>query len=380
MPPLRAPWPLHLATAVTWAVVGVAGGVGLVGRPEQLADPVWTLRIFLYASWAVAVAGATLGEITWGDPRRIAFLVLLGASALTLLASAPTSPALSLVFPASGIAPFLLKPRQAVSFVALLTMGVAGVFGSAMAPIPAAISTLCTLGGLIFGLGAGHLAVSERRARVELARVNAELQATLALLADTVREGERTRISRELHDSLGHHLTAMSVTLEVASHLAKGKVAQHVAQAHELAKRLLADVRDTVSAMHGERPVDLGAALTLMIAGIPSPRVHLALPGELRISSTALAHTVFRCVQEIVTNTLRHAEARNLWIELRREPGGLVVEARDDGRGAPAYSPGHGLRGMGERVEEIGGSLVVASHPGRGFEVRAILPLAEDSV
>ncbi len=118
----------------------------------------------------------------------------------------------------------------------------------------------------------------------------------------------------------------------------------------------------------------------MMVAGVPRPRIHLVLPGELRISSTALAHAVFRCVQEIVTNTVRHAEARNLWIELRCDTAGLVVEARDDGRGAPAYSPGHGLRGMGERLQEIGGSLVVASHPGRGFEVRAILPFAEGPV
>jgi signal transduction histidine kinase len=66
-----------------------------------------------------------------------------------------------------------------------------------------------------------------------------------------------------------------------------------------------------------------------------------------------------------------------LWIELRHDLGGLVVEAHDDGRGAPTYSPGHGLRGMSERLQQVGGRLVVASHPGRGFEVRAVLPLAE---
>jgi signal transduction histidine kinase len=53
------------------------------------------------------------------------------------------------------------------------------------------------------------------------------------------------------------------------------------------------------------------------------------------------------------------------------------VEARDDGRGAASYVPGHGLTGMGERLQELGGSLVVASHPGRGFEVRATLPVPE---
>ncbi len=253
MPPLRAPWPLHGATLATWSVVGLAGSVALARRPEQLADPVWALRIGLYVLWAVAAAGATLGELAWGDRRRTGVLALMGASALALLGTAPTSPALTLVFPVSGIAPFILRPRHAIAFVGIMIVGVAMVYGSAMPPVPATISTLCTLGGLIFGLGAGHLAVSERRARAELARVNAELQATLVLLADSVREGERARISRELHDALGHHLTAMSVNLEVASHLARGKVAEHVTRAHDLARLLLADVREAVSAMEGDR-------------------------------------------------------------------------------------------------------------------------------
>jgi signal transduction histidine kinase len=114
-----------------------------------------------------------------------------------------------------------------------------------------------------------------------------------------------------------------------------------------------------------------------MVAGVPQPEIHLTLPAGLHIADPALAHAVFRCVQEIVTNTVRHAQARNLWIEVRHAPGGLVVEARDDGRGAPGYAPGHGLTGMGERLRELGGSLVVASHPGHGFEVRATLPIPE---
>jgi signal transduction histidine kinase len=374
---MRAPWPLHVATVLTWVVVGVAGAAALARRHEQLADPLWKLRIGLFVLWALGAAGATLGEVAWGDRRRIAFLVLQALSALGLLWSAPQSPAVTLVFPLSGIAPFLLTPRQATVFIGAVTLTLAGIYASAMAPAPAIISTLCALGGFVFGLGAGHLAVSERRARQDLARVHAELLGTQVLLADSAREGERARISRDLHDSLGHHLTALSVNLEVASHLAQGKVAEHVDQAHGLTKLLLADVRQVVSAMHSDQPIDLATALTAMIAGVPSPNIHLVLPSEMNVSSTALAHTVFRCVQEIVTNTVRHAHARNLWIELRHDLGGLVVEAHDDGRGAPTYSPGHGLRGMSERLQQVGGRLVVASHPGRGFEVRAVLPLAE---
>lgn len=380
MPSRRAPWPFHLASLLTWAVVGLAAGLTVARRPDQLAEPLWTLRIALYSLWALAYASATWGEIQWNERRRVVSLAVMACSALGVLGTAPQSPAIMLVFPVAGIAPFLLRPRDAVLFVAAITLVLGGVYASAMEPVLAAVQTLCTLGGLIFGLGAGHLAMSERRAREEVARVNAELHATQGLLAQSVREGERVRISRDLHDSLGHHLTALSVNLEVAGHLAEGKVAEHVGQAHSLTKLLLADVREVVDALHEERAIDLGRALTTMIAGVPQPRIHLVVPPELRIADSALAHAVFRCVQEVVTNTVRHANASNLWIDIERGPGGLTVNARDDGRGAPKYTPGFGLTGMGERLGALGGNLVVVSHPGRGFEVRATFPTAEGAV
>ena len=374
---MRAPWPLHLASIVTWLAVGVPAAALLAGRPGQLADPLWPLRAALYVVWMLAALAATRGDLRWDEPRRVVFLAVQAMSALGLVWTAPSSPAITLLFPVAGEAMFLLRPRRAILLIAGQTVALAAIFASAMDPVPATITTTCIMGGEIFALGAGHLAMSEARARQELARVHAELRATQGLLAGSVREAERVRISREVHDTLGHHLAALSVNLEVATHLAEGKAAEHVGQAHTLAKRLLADIRNVVGTLREDRAVDLGGALTTMVAGVPQPRIHLTLPAGLHIGDPALAHAVFRCVQEIVTNTVRHAHARNLWIEVRHAPGGLVVEARDDGRGAAGYTAGHGLTGMGERLRELGGSLVVASHPGRGFEVRATLPIPE---
>jgi signal transduction histidine kinase len=75
-----------------------------------------------------------------------------------------------------------------------------------------------------------------------------------------------------------------------------------------------------------------------------------------------------------VTNTIRHAEADNLWIELRGGPSGTVVRARDDGRGAATVRPGNGLTGMRERLEQLGGELSWRSGAGEGFRVVAQLP------
>jgi signal transduction histidine kinase len=380
MPSRRVPWPLHVASVVTWAGVGFPAFVLLLRRPQALADPLWPWRGVLYVAWIVSCAGATRGEVRWHDAGRLGFLLAQSASALGLVWTAPGSSAIILLFPVVGEAAFLLSTRRALLIAALQTAGLAAIAGAALPAVDAAVTVVCIAGGETFALGAGTLAASERRAREETARVNAELQATQGLLAESVRESERVRISRDLHDTLGHHLTALSVNLEVAGHLAEGKAAEHVAQAHALAKLLLADVRAVVSAMHEGQPVDLGGALATLVAGVPQPAIHLSVSPQLRLDDAALVHAVFRCVQEIVTNTVRHAQARNLWIEVRRVPGGIAVEARDDGRGAPAYRPGHGLTGMGERLHELGGSLVVASHPGRGFEVRALLPESGASV
>jgi signal transduction histidine kinase len=102
---------------------------------------------------------------------------------------------------------------------------------------------------------------SRRRRARSNAGWNAELRATRALLAESARVNERTRISRELHDLLGHHLTALSLNLEVAGHLSEGRVKEHVQQAHTLARLLLTDVREAVSQLREGGAIDLGAAL-----------------------------------------------------------------------------------------------------------------------
>ncbi|WP_330970580.1 sensor histidine kinase, partial [Lysobacter sp. A3-1-A15] len=98
-------------------------------------------------------------------------------------------------------------------------------------------------------------------AQEEQRRLNAELRATRALLAESARVNERTRISRELHDLLGHHLTALSLNLEVAGHLSQGRARDHVQQAHTLARLLLTDVREAVSQLRDTGSIDLAAAL-----------------------------------------------------------------------------------------------------------------------
>jgi signal transduction histidine kinase len=186
---------------------------------------------------------------------------------------------------------------------------------------------------------------------------------------------ERVRISRELHDLIGHHLTALSLNLEVASHLVQGKAVEHVRQSQSLARLLLSDVREVVSQLREGDDIDLGSALRALIEGIPEPAIHLDIPPGFAIDDPRRAQVLLRCAQETITNTIRHARARNLWLGFARDAdGGWRMNARDDGEGSEQLETGNGLSGMRERLAQVGGLLVIETGKGKGFTLEARIP------
>ena len=222
---------------------------------------------------------------------------------------------------------------------------------------------------------ATRLLAEETAARELLSAANAQLMATRELLAQSARLAERARIARDLHDLVGHHLTALSLNLEVASHLCQGEARGKVDTAQSVTKLLLGDVRAAVGALRCEDGLDLPAALRRMAEGIPRPRVHIEVAPGVAVEDPQAAQVLLRCAQEIVTNAVRHAGADNLWLDVVPDGQGVAIKGRDDGCGATGLQPGHGLNGMRERLEERGGSLAVETTPGHGFTVTAILPL-----
>ncbi len=220
-----------------------------------------------------------------------------------------------------------------------------------------------------------HAMRREMAARAALAASNAELRAVGQILADSGRMAERLRIAQELHDALGHHLTALSLNLEAALQLTQGAAHASVATAQGLARRLLNDVREIVAASRSRDGINLAEALQALVSAVPRPRIHLDIPDGLSTPDPERAHTLLRCAQEMITNAARHANADNLWIRVRCEGEAIRIEARDDGRGHDGADDGFGIRGMRERVTQAGGELRVVTQPGQGFEITALLPL-----
>ncbi len=219
----------------------------------------------------------------------------------------------------------------------------------------------------------GYLACE---AMVREASANAEIRALQEIVSDSSRIAERLRIARDLHDALGHHLTALTLNLEAALQRADGDARAKIATAQTIARSLLTEVREIV-ASNTDESVDLAHALETLIAGVPKPAVHMQIGDDVRVTDPERARTILRCAQEIVTNSARHSGAENLWVVIDRDGDVVRIRAHDDGRGAQRLADGFGLRAMRGRVEKVGGELRIDSKPGRGFDVVALVPIGE---
>jgi signal transduction histidine kinase len=262
--------------------------------------------------------------------------------------------------------------RTAIAWVAAQTLAIAFAFAPYGKGLPVLFAYFAFQ---LFGLLMSRVARKERVARQALAEANAELHVATELLDINSRTQERLRIARDVHDLLGHHLAALSINLEVARHLADGEAREQIEKSQAITKLLLSDVRDVVSRMREDEPVDVAAAIRSLGEVIQRPSVHLEVVDDLSLNDPAVAQVALRAVQEIVTNAVRHSGAKNLWLKLTATGGSLAIAARDDGCGTDAVLFGNGLRGMRERVEEAKGSIEIASARGHGFEVHVRLPL-----
>jgi two-component system, NarL family, sensor histidine kinase DesK len=225
-----------------------------------------------------------------------------------------------------------------------------------------------------FVLTVSYTAISLQRERQQALDLNRELKAAQLQLAQSARAGERLRIAREIHDLLGHQMTALILNLEVATHKTNGQGLTQVERALALAKMLLGDLRNAVSDMRENPATDFDLALAELIDDIPGLSVKLEREADLNVNDPATAEVVLRCIQEALTNTLRHAGAASCHIRLYRQDAELVLEITDDGASSPGITPGNGLTGMQERINALAGSL--SWHGGSGFHLQARLPLA----
>lgn len=354
------------------SLTDVAAQAGWSSLPTRLVGVLFLAQLLAFLSMSSDRAEA--------DPRRARFLFFLQAAiivALYLLVETPLIAILGIVWVAQATE---LYPRRAIALlvVAVLVFGITHHLHWPDDP-GGAIANTVTLGVFhFFALIATQRFHREQHLREESAALNRELLATRELLASHSRQEERLRIARDLHDSLGHHMTALILQLEVASHRSTEGAEHSIRQSLDTAKHLLGELRAAVSELRHDDRIDLQAAVNRLIQNMPGLTVECHYPDTLHIREMKTAETLLRCIQEGLTNVARHSNADTVILTLEDDGKGAHLRMTDNGRNPGNVTAGHGLTGMRERVTALGGHMEWWGDR-EGFHLDIHLPAWSDS-
>jgi signal transduction histidine kinase len=229
-----------------------------------------------------------------------------------------------------------------------------------------------------------NVLMSEYRSRQELGNVNKQLRKYALLIEDRAMLQERNRIAREIHDSLGHSLTAQNIQLANALLYLRSNLDRtetFLAEAKKLGSHALQDVRHSVATLRSDplRGKLLKVAIAELIKDLQdrteiSFYYHSNIPDRLPNEITS---TVYRIVQEALTNIIKHSEATEVKISVQLVTNYLEVQVQDNGTGfnPQENTTGFGIQGMRERTTALGGKFNLVSLPEKGCHVTATIPL-----
>ncbi len=242
-------------------------------------------------------------------------------------------------------------------------------------------------GRIVRLVGAVQDITAHKVAEEEVNTARERLQALSRQLI-AAQENERRCLARELHDEIGQVLTAVSINLHALKSICCTAAQPRIEESLAIVDRAVHQVRDLSLDLRPSMLDDLGLAATLRWyvdrqvrrAGLT---IHLADHLDTRRLPPGLETVCFRVVQEALTNAVRHARARQVWIGLDREQSRITLTVRDDGIGFdPCQARQRALRGtscgllgMQERVEALGGQLRLEAAPGAGTTVQVCLPV-----
>ncbi len=276
-----------------------------------------------------------------------------------------------------------LPTRHAIAWIGVYATITALATVLRLGPI-GILYVLPNFGGYTFFGAFGNALRETEAARRRNEQLLHELRAAQQQVQELAVAEERNRLSREMHDTLGHRLTVAVVQLEGAQRLIPTdpeRAARMIGTMREQMKEALADLRRTVATLRAPLTDDLPLAVALTrlaqnFQGGTGLAVHLQLPSALPDVSAAQRLTLYRAAQEALTNAQRHAHAQHIWLDVQESDHQLTLTAADDGQGFPSglNGEGYGLRGLRERAAQLGGQLYLESRPEGGAQLRLVLP------
>jgi signal transduction histidine kinase len=209
-------------------------------------------------------------------------------------------------------------------------------------------------------------------------------------LADSTRAAERTRIARELHDVVTHHVTAMVVQAEAARYLtaAPDRLEQTLTAIADTGRGAIADLRQMLDLLNPDHSAETGTpsvgeldALVEQTRRAGQP-VELTEEGRSQEPAGSAQGAAYRVVQEALTNALKHDHGARTLVHVRHDAREISVEVSSAGSGSRSASPGgsgRGLAGLRERVVALGGEFTAGPRAGGDFVVRARIPTGTSS-
>jgi len=395
---LRPIRPSDLALAVV-IVVSLVATLSLYGTEMGVAGVV-VLFISAVVYGALALFGVDVCERTRLGFRGVVFYFIVQTLLGGWIFYLSRGSAWLVLAPIASQTVYFFKRREmllANAFIFVVSLVVVRLFTSD--PVSILQSMVALFAALVFVAVFTQIAVNEERARAEVERLNLELGQANTLLRDyavRIEEfatlQERNRLAREIHDGLGHYLTALNMQIKAAQAvIAQSSVnAQDtepvlavLSKAQALAQDALADVRRSVAALRGDnllrRP--LVDAIQALVDETRSNGlvVDWQVTGQEQALTPQVAFTLYRAAQEALTNVRKHALASRVIIELAYLPSVIRLVVADNGIGAERLDFGFGLLGLRERVALLHGAVEVNTSPQAGFRLTVELPASSDA-
>ncbi len=367
--------PSVIAVAAVVAVIQVVGSFG-AGRGQPERESLDALAIVLLLAGPLALAARQRQPVA-------VLVVVLSVTLLYMVLGYPYGPVI--LSPIVAVFTAITSGHRLVGWAGITVLyAVHMVFRALTDDAPSGMELL--------GVGAWMLLILVGSEVVRAYRERAA-ETVLAQHEEARRRAsdERLRIARELHDVLAHHISLMNVQASVALHLMDRKPEQArtaLAAIEDASREAMSELRSVLDILH--RPDDADAAPRAPAPGLDQLdalasraeaaglQVRLEVEGNRRPLRVPVEAAAYRVIQEAVTNVIRHASATTATVRLSYGSEYLTVVVEDDGSGvtlSDGSRTGSGIAGMRERVHTLGGEFEAEGRTGRGFRVRAVLPL-----
>ncbi len=366
--------PMNIAAYIAWLAIGLEFWFADIKSTGLIpADVLVATTIALHAAYLACFVVCTSIPINMLQQKILALNLVLIALLICMISRFSSAPVLLIV--ASAVLAAVFTPSRLIAIFIFSNVSFYFIYRYLWHDDQPAMAVLIYSSFQLFAMLMSWYSRQAEKRRDEVMELNAELIATRSLLAETVRDSERLRLARELHDVAGHKLTALKLNL--AALVRQPDLAKHssIGTCASLADELLADIRGVVQQMRLHDGMNLQLAIEQMAAPFPRPSLQLAIDEHAKHVPMQQAEVLLRTIQEALTNTARHSQAKQLWVVVQCDKQHWTVHIRDDGRMANDWQKGNGLKGMTERLENSGGGLRCQHASNGGMQIDAWLPV-----